>query len=70
MKLKECIELGRECGLETIEECILNVELHSASLFKIDNIAKEISELYNDLLKEEPNIFQKIINERNNTKDE
>jgi len=49
MKLKECMEIGRACGLYSIEECYKNIILHSLSLFKYDDISKEIKELQMDL---------------------
>lgn len=42
MKLKECIEIGKECGLFSIGECYNNIVLHSLSLFKYDDISREI----------------------------
>lgn len=36
MKLKECLEIGIDCGLETARECIRNI------------INKEIDELYTE----------------------
>lgn len=49
MKLKECMEIGKECGLYSIKECYENIILHSLSLFKYDDISKEIKELQMDL---------------------
>ena len=37
MTLQDCLELGKECGLSTLDECVRNVEIHSSSLFKYDN---------------------------------
>lgn len=48
MKLEEAIKLGKDCGLETVEECIRNIELHAISLFKYEDINKELNELHND----------------------
>jgi hypothetical protein len=48
MKLKEAIELGHDCGLETVEECIRNVEIHATMLFKYEDINKELNELHNE----------------------
>lgn len=45
MKGKECLEIGVACGLETIEEAVLNVKLHHANLFSYTDTAKEIEEL-------------------------
>ena len=60
MKLNEAIDLGKECGLETIEECLLNVELHSTSLFAYSKLNQELTELYEDLEKQYPDIFNKL----------
>jgi len=49
MKLAKCIELGRACGLSSLESCVLNVEIHATSLFTYDEINKELQELYSDL---------------------
>ena len=60
MKLAEAIEIGKECGLETIEEFILNIELHSVSLFSYDKIREELNELYQELKKQYPDIYNKL----------
>lgn len=46
MKLKECLELGQDCGLETMREAIRNVYIHSSSMFSYSEIQKELDELY------------------------
>lgn len=50
MKLKEALELGKECDLDTVYECVNNVKLHSTSLFIYDEIDDEIGELYDELI--------------------
>lgn len=45
MKLVEALELGRDCGLETVGECLLNVNIHQLSLFSVGDTVKEIGEL-------------------------
>jgi hypothetical protein len=45
MKLIDALELGLDCGLETIEEAIYNIQIHAPSLFIWDDINKEYSEL-------------------------
>ena len=55
MRLNEAIEFGKECGLETVEECMRNVEIHAISLFKYEDINKELNEMHDEwkaLLKE------------------
>ncbi len=52
MKLKECLELGLECGLKDVGDAYMNVYCHAMNLFKYDEISKEISEInieYNEL---------------------
>ena len=51
MKLKECLELGKECGLTTWEDCYVNVDLHAMCIFKYDEINKEILELQTLMVK-------------------
>ena len=29
MTLQDCLELGKECGLSTLDECLKNVVIHS-----------------------------------------
>ena len=48
MKLKEALEIGIDCGLETARECIRNIQIHSLSLFSYSEIGKEIDELYTE----------------------
>lgn len=57
MTLQDCLELGRECGLSTLDECVRNVEIHSSSLFKYDDLANELTELYEDIEEQEPEWF-------------
>ena len=60
MKLKECLELGKACGLTTWEECYDNVDLHAMSIFKYDEINKEILELQQDMFYHDPDKFCQI----------
>ena len=48
MKVKEACEIAEDCGLETIGEAILNIQLHAISLFSYDELNKELDELYED----------------------
>lgn len=57
MRLKECMEIGKACGLYSIEECYDNIILHKLSLFKYDDISKEIEELQEDILYNYPDLF-------------
>jgi len=49
MKLISAIKLGEECGLETIEECLHNVSMHSLSLFIYEKLGDELIELELDV---------------------
>ena len=62
MKLKECLELGKICGLTTWEQCYNNVDLHAMSIFKYDEINKEILELQKDMFAINPDKFCEIFN--------
>ena len=59
MKLKECIEFGRICGLNTLDECVRNIEIHATMLFPRTTIEKEISELWSDIKVQEPEYYAK-----------
>lgn len=48
MTLTNAVEMGRFCGLNTVEECISNVERHSISIFKYTELQKELEELHED----------------------
>ena len=60
MKLKECLELGKACGLTTWEQCYDNVDLHAMNLFKYDKIYDEILELQKDMFAHDPDKFCEI----------
>ena len=60
MKLKECLELGKECGLTTWEDCYVNVDLHAMCIFKYDEINKELLELQKDMFAINPDKFCEI----------
>lgn len=64
MKLKECMEIGKECGLYSIEECYDNIVLHNLCLFKCDDILKEIEELQKDIFYNYPELFSNIFQRR------
>lgn len=49
MKLYDALNLGKDCGLETVNEAISNVEIHGTSLFLYIEMDKEYHELYNGL---------------------
>jgi hypothetical protein len=43
MKIQEALEIGNNCGLETVGEAIFNIKIHAISLF--DDSNKELNEL-------------------------
>ena len=45
MTLKEACDIGYACGLETVDEAVLNVEIHAPNIFPYDDAATEIYEL-------------------------
>lgn len=49
MKLKDCLEIGYNCGLETVSEAVYNVELHRGNIFSYDKMNEELHELYLDI---------------------
>ena len=49
MKLKEALSLGFSCGLDTVEECITNIEHWATSLFIYTELDDEFAELYGEL---------------------
>lgn len=48
MNLIAAVTLGRFCGLNTVEECISNIERHSISLFIYTEMQEELEELHED----------------------
>lgn len=48
MKLIKALEIANECGLTTVNEALLNIDIHAMSIFKYDDIQKEVSEMYNE----------------------
>jgi hypothetical protein len=48
MKLKDAIGLGKACGLETVEECVCNIDIHCMSLFVYAHIDAELKELHDE----------------------
>ena len=45
MKLKECLEFGIECGMKTLGDAYLNIDIHAMNIFKYDELTKEMNEL-------------------------
>lgn len=48
MKVKEACEIAEDCGLATIHEAIINIQIHAGCLFSYDDFKKELIELYED----------------------
>lgn len=48
MKLEDCLYIGRECGLSTVGEAVLNVMLHAVNIFSYSDINEQLEELYKD----------------------
>lgn len=51
MKLFRALEIADECGLETVDEAIRNIRMHSPSLFVLEKIDDEIDEMMLDWYK-------------------
>lgn len=49
MKLKEACDIADACGLETLGEAYMNIEIHSPSLFPYAEIERELQELESDI---------------------
>ena len=52
MKLRECLEFGKELGLEDVGEAYFNIRLHAIQMFEYSRMAEEMNEItleYNDL---------------------
>jgi hypothetical protein len=52
MHLEKAIEIGKEAGLETDEECVGYIFQHAKELFSLENLYKEICELADEAEKE------------------
>lgn len=48
MTLREACDLGYACGLETVNDAVLNVEIHCTNLFSYDDITLELYELHEE----------------------
>ena len=51
MKLKDAIEIAKDCGLETVGEAIYNIKIHAGNLFLHGEEQKEYDELLVDYWK-------------------
>ena len=48
MKLKEACDIGYACGLSTVDEAILNVEIHCSNIFSYGDATLELYELHEE----------------------
>jgi hypothetical protein len=48
MKLKEALEIGKACELETVGEAIYNIRIHVGNLFVYGEEQREYNELCDD----------------------
>lgn len=49
MKLREACDIGYACGLETVDEAVLNIEIHASNIFSYADAASEIYELMEEV---------------------
>lgn len=49
MTLYDACDIGYSMGLESISECITNIQIHSTSLFPYDDIIDELQELHKEV---------------------
>lgn len=61
MTLKNCLEIGIECGLPTVGECIFNIDMHAMNIFEYSKITEEINQIISEA--------NEIYNRTNFTKD-
>lgn len=61
MTLKEICEIGYDCGLITIQEAILNAELHWDMFTTPTDIDKDFNSIYNELDEIDPDWGEKDI---------
>ena len=45
MTLKMCLEIGLDCGLETVGEALYNIDLHAMNIFDYSKIVIELEHL-------------------------
>jgi len=49
MTLKECIEIGKECGMTNLKECFNNIDFHTTQLFEYDKMISGLNELSREI---------------------
>lgn len=48
MTLKNCLEIGVDCGLRTVGEAIYNIDLHAGNLFEYSKLNQEVLQVYRE----------------------
>lgn len=48
MTLKTACAIGIDCGLTTLGEAVLNIDLYAVNIFNYNEIVKELRELYDE----------------------
>lgn len=66
MTLKNCLEIGIECGLKTISEAILNIEIHAMNIFSYSELNEELEQIYEE---KEGLLSQSHFSDASNSKD-
>ena len=49
MKLKSALDIAKDCGLHTVGEALLNIEIHALNIFNYSKLEDEIKELHLEL---------------------
>jgi hypothetical protein len=49
MKLRDCVLMGLFCGLETVEECVANYDMHYLQCISYKEVGEDIDELAEDI---------------------
>lgn len=57
MTLSQACDIGLECGLHTLKEAVLNIDLHATAIFSYDSLVKEMAELYKELAKYDEDVL-------------
>lgn len=45
MTLQTCLDIGVDCGLDTIGEALFNIELHAICIFDYSTLNEELNQL-------------------------
>ncbi len=60
MKLKTALDIAKDCGLHTVGEALLNIEIYALSIFNYNTLEDEVKELHGEVnqlkLKEEDSL--------------